>query len=197
MLHMPRRSVTRFFIPLIDVLILLFCIFLLMEFNSETEVDRQVMIVADQSESIDLLQSEVVRRTKELQQFEEDRPKLQELAKLRKELEALQKASLLSLQQRTFFRVIDIDRNDGTLSFYDETRPGKPRKLSNDNEAQKLIEDHQKEAAGREVYYYFMRTRPTDEDIRAKKLASGYPTKGQITRYQAMFPVANNLAEYR
>jgi hypothetical protein len=31
---MPRRSVTRFFIPLIDVLILLFCIFLLMPFVS-------------------------------------------------------------------------------------------------------------------------------------------------------------------
>ena len=30
MIQMPRRSVTRFFIPLIDVLILLFCIFLLM-----------------------------------------------------------------------------------------------------------------------------------------------------------------------
>ena len=31
-IHMPHRSVTRFFIPLIDVLILLFCIFLLMPY---------------------------------------------------------------------------------------------------------------------------------------------------------------------
>ena len=30
MIRMPRRSVTRFFIPLIDVLILLFCVYLLM-----------------------------------------------------------------------------------------------------------------------------------------------------------------------
>ena len=30
MIQLPRRSVTRFFIPLIDVLTLLFCIFLLM-----------------------------------------------------------------------------------------------------------------------------------------------------------------------
>src|SRR5262249_43841786 len=30
MIQFPRRSVTRFFIPLIDVLTLLFCIFLLM-----------------------------------------------------------------------------------------------------------------------------------------------------------------------
>ena len=30
MIELPRRSVTRFFIPMIDVLTLLFCIFLLM-----------------------------------------------------------------------------------------------------------------------------------------------------------------------
>src|SRR5688572_30060750 len=30
MIEIPRRSVTRFFIPLIDVLTLMFCIFLLM-----------------------------------------------------------------------------------------------------------------------------------------------------------------------
>ncbi len=34
MISTPRRAVTRFFIPLIDVLILLFCIFLLMPFVS-------------------------------------------------------------------------------------------------------------------------------------------------------------------
>ena len=30
MIHIPKRSVTRFFIPLIDVLTLLFCIYLLL-----------------------------------------------------------------------------------------------------------------------------------------------------------------------
>ena len=70
MIRMPRRSVTRFFIPLIDVLILLFCIFLLMEFNSESDLDKQIEITADQSESLDLLQGEVQRRTKELALFE-------------------------------------------------------------------------------------------------------------------------------
>src|SRR6266852_5028203 len=36
MIAFPRRSVTRFFIPLIDVLTLLFCIFLLMPMIKET-----------------------------------------------------------------------------------------------------------------------------------------------------------------
>lgn len=42
MITTPRRAVTRFFIPLIDVLILLFCIFLLMPFVSNpTPPDAQ------------------------------------------------------------------------------------------------------------------------------------------------------------
>ena len=37
MIVLPRRSVTRFFIPMIDVLILLFCAFLLMPFSNRTD----------------------------------------------------------------------------------------------------------------------------------------------------------------
>ncbi|HEV3119748.1 MAG TPA: hypothetical protein VGY58_22000, partial [Gemmataceae bacterium] len=39
MIQLPRRSVTRFFIPLIDVLTLLFCIFLLMPLIKATDED--------------------------------------------------------------------------------------------------------------------------------------------------------------
>ena len=67
MIHMPRRNVTRFAIPLIDVLILLFCIFLLMEFNSESEVDRQTEVVEDQTSDINKLQAMLYDRIKELQ----------------------------------------------------------------------------------------------------------------------------------
>jgi 1,4-alpha-glucan branching enzyme len=198
MIKMPHRNVTRFFIPLIDVLILLFCIFLLMEFNSETEVDKQTEVVEEQSASLDVLQANLQRRTKELQQFEEDRPKLNELAALRKELENLKNANQQNLQQRTYFRVIDIDRHDGTLVFFDDARPDQPSKIGNEKAAQELIDRHQKEANGRDLYYFFMRTRPTDEDRKKKRFSSGYPTGGQINRYRKLFvDVPNNLAEYR
>ena len=197
MIRMPRRSVTRFFIPLIDVLILLFCIFLLMEFNSESEVDRQALEVEMQSASNENLQVDLQRRIKELHRFEELRPQLSELDKVKKELEALKAASLQSLEQRTFFRVIDINRQDGTLEFYDEASPKKPLKIGDAKAAADLIERHKKEAKGREIYYYFMRSRPTEAEVKSKKLSSGYPTSGQIKRYKAMFPVANNLGEYR
>ena len=38
MIHMPHRSVTRFFVPLIDVLLLLFCIFLLMPYVKSNNI---------------------------------------------------------------------------------------------------------------------------------------------------------------
>jgi hypothetical protein len=156
MIQMPRRNVTRFFIPLIDVLILLFCIFLLMEFNSETEVDKQIEIVAEQSESLDGLQALLERRTKELQQFEDDRPKLKELAKLRKELEELKNLSQQGFKQQWDLRTIDIDAKDGSISFYDDKRPKQPIiKIDNEKSAQDLIARHLKEANGRKVYYYF------------------------------------------
>ena len=37
MIELPKRSITRFFVPLIDVLILLFCIFLLMPYVATPE----------------------------------------------------------------------------------------------------------------------------------------------------------------
>ena len=43
MIRLPRRSVTRFFIPMIDVLTLLFCMFLLMPIIRENESLSQDM----------------------------------------------------------------------------------------------------------------------------------------------------------
>ena len=186
MIRMPRRSVTRFFIPLIDVLILLFCIFLLMEFNSNSDLDKQLEISADQSESIDTLQVEVQRRTRELALFEDLRPQLQELAKLRKELEDLKGAKQKNLQERTFIRIIDIDGKDGSISFYDESKD-KPISIKIDGvkPAEALIERHQAEAKGRDLYYVFM---PPRDNI-------NFPTLGQVRRYRDWFSkAANSLA---
>ena len=155
MIHMPRRSVTRFFIPLIDVLILLFCIFLLMEFDTHAEVDKQVEIVSEQYESIEVLQAELELRTAELRRFEEDRPKLNELAKLREELEQLRRASQRDLQRSVVVRIIDVEAKDGSIFFFDG--PKEPiLKIAGPKDAQALIERHRAEAQGRQIYYYFL-----------------------------------------
>jgi hypothetical protein len=201
MIQMPHRNVTRFFIPLIDVLILLFCIFLLMDFNSKAEVGEQSEIVEEKTESLEQLESDLRKRTKELQEFEELRPKLTELKQLLEENQRLRNANQQSLQQRSFFKIIDISRKDGTISFYDETRQLDPViPLPNEKAAQVLIERHQadaKQAKRPDVYYYFMRARPSEEDQKQGRLGSGFPTIGQINRYKKWFAgVANNLGEY-
>ncbi|MBI1833149.1 MAG: hypothetical protein HYR84_17040 [Planctomycetes bacterium] len=183
MIHMPRRSVTRFFIPLIDVLILLFCIFLLMEFNSESEVDKQTEVVAEQSEEIGRTKAELDARTqklhelqemhaklkdvarleaeldrvkKELQQFEQDRPRLEKLAQLEKEIDRLRSANKKSLQARVLVRVIDIHGKDGSISYADdECRDVPILEITDAKIAKALIDRHAKEAGGKEVYYYF------------------------------------------
>lgn len=185
MIHMPRRSVTRFFIPLIDVLILLFCIFLLMEFNSETEVDKQMEAVEDISAEFHRTRETLADRVKELHQFEELRPQLQELAAIKKELEQLKNANLKSVQERTYIRIIDIDGKDGTISFADDERKKPIVRITDAKIAKKLIEDHTKEAAGKELYYYF----------RYPRDGKRFPTTiGQEQDYRAWFKnVAHSL----
>src|SRR5437762_12655451 len=86
MIAMPRRSVTRFFIPLIDVLLLLFCAFLLMPMVNQEELDKKTESAADLSETILSLEKELDRRNQDLAKFEELRPGLAELAVLRQEV---------------------------------------------------------------------------------------------------------------
>jgi len=181
MIQMPRRNVTRFFIPLIDVLILLFCIFLLMEFNNESKVDQQSIDVEYQAETKRVLESELQSRTKELQKFEELRPMLTELDKLREENERLRNASQRNLQDNAYVRILDIDAKDGSLSFFDVAR-GQPVPIKEAQNAQALIERHTKEAAGRQLYYYFMYPRKF----------SVFPSFGQEQQYQEWFKKAAN-----
>src|SRR5205807_6608680 len=100
MIKMPHRNVTRFFIPLIDVLILLFCIFLLMEFNSESKFDQQSVDVELQSASAKGMEEALTRSNKDLQKFEELRPQLLEMDKMREELDKLRGATRQNLQDR-------------------------------------------------------------------------------------------------
>ena len=157
MIEMPRRSVTRFFIPLIDVLILLFCIFLLMEFNSESKYDKEAETVADQAESMDLLEAELQARTNELRQFEAARPQLQKVADLLAEVDRLRKIHQQNFQQQAYIRILDVDGKDGSITFYDDKQPKEPiLKIEDAPTAKALIQRHEEEAKGRQVYYYFL-----------------------------------------
>jgi hypothetical protein len=189
MIRMPRRNVTRFFIPLIDVLILLFCIFLLLEYNSETKFDQQSADVEFQA-AIDAANIQaLINRSKELEKYEKLLPQLNELDKLREENERLRGINQQNLQDRALVMIIDINSKDGTISWYDVSNPEMPvLKIADEKTAQALIERHRREAQGREVYYYFMPPRPLQ----------GYPTLGQMRAYREWFAkTANSLGEKR
>src|SRR5262249_34660583 len=109
---------------------------------------------------------------------EEDRHKHNGKAKLREELDRMKNANQKNLQERTFIRIIDIDVKDGSISFYDESKE-KPISIpiATAKSAQALIERHQKEAQGRDLYYVFIPPRDT----------INYPTLGQARRYRDWF----------
>lgn len=107
MIISPRRSVTRFFIPLIDVLILLFCIFLLMPFVSgpptpdpaaETKTPPEKPLPTDVKVLQEMLKEEQLR-----------------VARLEKERTA-------KLTDRLTVRVLEIDPNTGVLFHYNPDR---------------------------------------------------------------------------
>jgi hypothetical protein len=189
MIQMPRRSVTRFFIPLIDVLILLFCIFLLLEYGSESKIDQQSAEIELQA-ALDARNIQILlERGKEFEKYEKLLPQLTELQKLRDEVERLRGANQQNLQDRAIIVVIDINGKDGTLSWYDASSLETPTvKISDAKAAQKLIEQQRLDGKGREVYFYFMPPRPLQ----------GYPTLKQMRTYREWFAkTANSLGEKR
>ncbi len=187
MIVMPRRSVTRFFIPLIDVLLLLFVIFLLMPIVNLEEFEKKRQTASDLSESVDSLERELQRRTQEVQKLEDARATADELEKLRAELEKLRQAAQQPLHKRTAIYIIDIDGKSGEISYYDANQPQQPLvKLTDEKAVAKLIERHQRDAGSRELYYLFLYPRPE----------TAFPKRGQERNYQAWFAkVAHSLKE--
>lgn len=181
MIEMPKRSVTRFFIPLIDVLLLLFVIFLLMPIANLEELEERRQTATDLTETVDSLERELSRRSAELVKLEEARVGAEELDKLRVEVDRLRTAVRESLQQRAAFHIIDIDGKTGDILYYDQTRDGDPYlKIADEKAAHALIDRHRETAKGKELYYFFLYPRPE----------TGFPTRAQERRYQNWFASA-------
>lgn len=165
MIQLPRRSVTRFFIPLIDVLTLLFCIFLIMPYVKRTGPSddpwragsvggvEQKLPAGDPT----LSAAELARRLEEL----------------RRELEKLRTAKGEIIQERLVLHVLEIDPKDGKLYYRDPQRV----EIASAADASALIA-RQKEAAGsRELYYLILYPRQQ----------SSWPTQEQYLNYDRWF----------
>lgn len=163
MIHMPRRSVTRFFIPLIDVLLLLFVIFLLMPFVTEEESEALAARskVEDQTEEIDRLKRQLERQKQELAKLRHLRDPQDEIDRLRAELERVS-AELKRLAGARFdqfhraLRIIEVDAVTGNLTYFDAANSKEPLlKIDSAKTAETLITRLQKETLDKELFLEF------------------------------------------
>jgi hypothetical protein len=166
MIQMPRRSITRFFIPMIDVLTLLFCIYLLMPMvrnpDQKKEDDRRAM-----EEKLRKLEAELARHGKGDDAVS---------AKLREEIERLRREKIQALKERLAVRVLEIDGAAGRLF----VRGAGAQEITSQADAHRLIElDRQKLGASKSDLYYLI--------LYPRDPASGYPTREQRQKYDRWF----------
>jgi hypothetical protein len=162
-IEMPRRSVTRFFIPLIDVLTLLFCIFLLMPLVKAPAESPDETRPGSREGDTERPGDPVKERS--------DTPE-----QVRAELEQLRQEKGQVLQQRLAVRVLELDPTTGRLFFHDPERA----ELSNEADAQALIQrDRKAIGEGRRELYY--------EILYPRDPASPYPLREQRKRYDNWF----------
>lgn len=170
MIELPQRSVTRFFIPLVDVMMLLFCIFLLMPIMKESPreegeaggaLDRDELLNATESQGREIAllrgqlaqfkpEADIARAQAQLQDLEKEKLDMLKL------LQQLKKEKIDTLQSKLAIRVLEVDDKTGALIHY---RPGAPPKrevVGATITAKALIQEHKKQAASRELYYLFV-----------------------------------------
>jgi hypothetical protein len=162
MIQLPQRSVTRFFIPLIDVLILLFCMFLLLPFVSQ----------ADETPPDPNSPTDPVSLQKRLKDLEDQlKIKDEEVRRLMTERS--------KTGERTAVRVLEIDADSGDLfAFQSDGATGERVRVANAAQAQLLIDrTRQTAASGKQAYFLILYPRKR----------SAYPTQPQVNAYASWF----------
>jgi hypothetical protein len=161
MIERPKRSVTRFFVPLIDVLILLFCIFLLMPFvTSEPAAESEDKAKAKAKAP----EPELPRDVKDLQD---------ELQRARRELDLL-RAERGNLADRLSVKVLEIDPRDGRLYYLQD---GQRVNVTTQAMAENLISLHRRASGTRDPFFLILYPR----------VKSGYPEQQQADDYARWF----------
>jgi hypothetical protein len=159
MIERPKRAVTFFFVPLIDVLILLFCIFLLMPFVATPPAAEP-----DPEPKAKPPEPELPREVGELQE---------QLQRARREIERL-RAERGNLAERLSVKVLEIDPKDGRLYYYQD---GQRINVTSQPEAEAVITLHKRASGTREPFFLILYPRTR----------SGYPEQQQADAYARWF----------
>lgn len=169
MIERPRRSVTRFFIPLIDVLILLFCIFLLMPFMSQPGNVESADAQKALDKTKDLTPDQMRRMIVDLQ-FDLDRAR-KVIGKLERER--------ADPTERLSVGVLEIDPKSGGLFVY---RDGERLAIADERSAESFIDEHRRRSGpGKEPFFIVLMPREL----------TGYPSRRQLDEYTNWFTERN------
>ena len=164
MIPPPKRAVTRFFVPLIDVLILLFCIFLLMPFVSRSDNNSpEPGIDHSNPASVEDLRQKIADLELKLEQAR------QTIERLNKE--KTNPAAAMSV------RVLEIDAATGKLFDFEPDGPEPRREIRDEADARRLSTRLKRMARGKEVFVLILYPR---------KL-TGFPLLKQIESYHQWF----------
>jgi hypothetical protein len=164
MIRPPARSITRFFVPLIDVLILLFCIFLLMPFVSKE----------GSSPDPEGTDPSTAKSPEELRQ-ELEQLKYQML-QLTAENDRLV-AAAANPANRMSVRVLEIDGTTGKLFAFDPESPDPRQEVRDQADAQRLIDQERRTSKGKDIFFLILYPRKR----------SGFPEQPQVEAYRRWF----------
>ena len=156
----PKRSVTRFFIPLIDVLILLFCIFLLMPFMKQPG-GAEIAVASGKGLTPDDLKLQVDRLTADLDVAD-------------KTIKRLRQEQTNPAERFSIF-VLDTDPKDGRLFCFLNARR---MEVSDQRTAQEVIDEYKRAiGAGKDPSFVILLPR----------VDSGFPSLPQLRKYKSWF----------
>jgi hypothetical protein len=164
MIERPKRSVTRFFVPLIDVLILLFAIFLLMPFVSssgeqpkEAEPKAKAKVEPELPKDVQVLQTELERTRREVERLRAERG---------------------NLAERLSVKVLEIDPKSGRLYYYQE---GERREVTTQAAAEAIITQHTRASGTKEPVFMILYPPPQGKE------KPGIPSEEQEVNYAHWF----------
>ncbi len=159
MIQRPKRAVTFFFVPLIDVLILLFCIFLLMPFVSPKDDEP-----TPEPKVVPKVEDPLPKDVRELRE---------ELEKARREVIRL-RSERGNLADRMSVKVLEIDPKDGRLFYLQD---GERVSVATQASAETLITLHKRSSGTREPFFLILYPRQR----------SGFPEQQQADDYARWF----------
>ncbi len=172
MIQLPKRSVTRFFIPLIDVLILLFCIFLLLPFARHEDLNSAKAGSGSESPGLESVRARLEKIDRERQRLSETRS-----------------ATGKDLSGRITPVILRIDSSDGGLVRESPSGLIRIDPEANPGQVRRMVEEDRKKIAGsgsesREPYYIFL-----------PGPGSPFPTVNQRQKYLRWFAELNAAAD--